>query len=219
MYIFCICMYKAVKDFLSKFWVEERQGKNYLLTFRGVYDVLLSENKYKFCVMWFSFHTKRETLHMCICAYVHLYQQGKVVREQVCYSLLHHDEGSKRTKAEQEEWLETFSRRKDVHVQSIKMLIILLSTVLASLLKGWKMFFPPHSARKGHVITDYLARSLSKVVSVCVTGKHRCIPHQLCMSNPAHDLPMRNTSVNWVVGKITITVLETIQNNKESPSK
>lgn len=107
----------------------------------------------------------------------------------------------------------------DVHVQSIKMLIILLSTVLASLLKGWKMFFPPHSATKGHVITDYLAGSLSKAVSVCVTGKNRQIPHQLCKSNPAHDLPMTNTSVNWVVGKIISTVLETIQNNKESPSK
>lgn len=110
---------------------------------------------------------------MCFCAYVHLYQQGKGVREQVCYSLFHHDEGSKRTKAEQEEWLETFSCRRfhtDVHVQSIKMLIILLSTVLASHLKGWKMFFPPHFARKGHVITDSLASSLSKVVSVCVTG-------------------------------------------------
>lgn len=44
-------MYETVKDFLSKFCIEERQGKNHLLTFRGVYDVLLSENKYKVCVM------------------------------------------------------------------------------------------------------------------------------------------------------------------------
>lgn len=160
---------------------------------------------------------------MCyLCTCTSLPARKRCTRTGVLF-LLHHEEGSKRTKAEQEEWLEIFSWERfhtDMHVKSIKMLIILLLTVLTSLLKGWKMFFPPpHSAKKGCVITDYLARSVSKAVSVCVTGKHRHIPHQLCASNPAHDLPMRNTSVNWVVGKIISTVLETIQNNKESPSK
>lgn len=100
---------------------------------------------------------------------------------------------------------------------------IFFSVLLTSLWKSWRVFLPLTCPdKKGHCIIDYLKRFVFKTVFLC----HRrgvlwqgYILCKLCMSNSSHALPKNNTSVTWLVSKITRRVLETMQNYKENTSK
>jgi len=76
-------------------------------------------------------------------------------------------------------------------------------------------------AKTGHFIPDLLKRSAFGTVSFCVLGEVRRQRDTFYTSHvrQIQRMLLKNSSVNWLVSKMTCRVLETMQNYKGNPSK
>lgn len=165
------------------------------------------------------YNYRSRQIHICIS------KEKRSERITVCYCLFRHDAGARAQGQKPQKWLEKFL------MQNIKCRCFCITDkdVLNFVLS----------------ITDFPSEELEDICSsdwscqewslyhwsperVCLSNSILCcrrsilrkgyILHKTCTSNSARML-LKNSSVNRLVSKITYRALETMQNNKENPSK